>query len=172
MKVNWEEIVNYALGLATEPEAIRIESDPVALEQAMMLRRVRDAKPTAVPEEMLNRAKALQPSLPPKKIWKGILTFSSSGLGMRSAASTARDLRFEFGTAQVELRLEPIPKSNSVALVGLFQTIEASNVRVSATRSGPVWCDEGGQFELTIESEVKKLTFEDVQTGDIYEVEL
>jgi hypothetical protein len=172
MKTNWEEIVNYALGLASAQESSRVESDPVALEQAVLLRKVNASKPPAVPAEFLARAKALLPVLPTQKVWKGILTFSTSGIGMRSTASAVRDYRFEFESAQVELRVEPIPKSNKLAVIGIFQAGEATSVRVLATKSDAVLCDESGQFEIVIDSDVRTLRFEDVQSSEIYEIEI
>lgn len=172
MRPTWEQIVDYARGIAGDEAKSLIESDAVSLEKAKLLSHVQALNESEAPENWVNRAKALLPKLETGRIWIGKLVYSNSAQGFRSAATQARDLRFEFEGAQVEIRIEPIANSPKLAVVGMFTSETLRTLTVVADGSASAKCDEIGQFELAIKPNVTTLRFQDSTLGDVFEIEL
>ena len=172
MKPTWEQIVDYARGIAGDEAKSLIERDAVSLEKAKLLSHVQALNESGAPENWVNRAKALLPKLETGRVWIGKLVFSSSAQGFRSAAAQARDLRFEFEGAQVEIRIEPSANSPKLAIVGMFTSETLRAVTVVADGSVSAKCDEIGQFELAINPKVTTIRFQDSVLGEVFEIKL
>ena len=172
MKATWEEIVDYSRGIAGPQVKELVERDVESLDKAALLAKVQSLNSSEPPENWVNRAKALLPKLNIGRVWIGKMVFSSSAQGFRSGTTQARDLRFEFEGAQVELRIEPIANSSKLAAVGMFTSEAPRQLTVVVDGSTPVKCDSIGQFELTINSRSTTMRFQDSSLGDIFEIEL
>lgn len=170
MNVTWEQIVDYARGLADEPTRRAVEADPDALERARALGEVSEAKPLSPPELWMARAKALLPAHPTARTWFGRLILAPAA-GFRAGATAARDLRYEFDGPSVELRVEPVPQSNRVSIVGLVEEL-GSNAEVLIDGRVVARCDELGQFHLETTQSTRRLVFRNPTLPDLYEVEL
>ncbi len=174
MKATWGQISDYVRGIASGEDRLAVEQDPEASERIFLLRQVLAAAADPAPEFFVNRAKALLPVLPttyPR--WIGRLVFSGQGgmPGFRHGGSAARDLRFEFDDAEVELRLEPIPNTTRLSVVGLFTGPASGSISVKAGAS-EAFCDEIGEFMLEIARDEPQLTFEAAGLRGIYQVNL
>lgn len=172
MKVSWEHIVDYVRGLASEEVRSAIEANPEAMTRAQLLRHVSLSAQDPVPDMWVNRAKALLPDLPKGRPFLGNLVFESGPAGFRSGAVMARDLKFEFENAVVELRLEPMERATHIQVIGLFTSEPQRAMQVGVLGGNPIECDEFGQFELVIPRDAETLNFVDRMSGDSFLVEL
>lgn len=174
MRVDWQQIVDVARGLADAETRLAVEADPIAREHLAAMRAVVEAAETAAPESFVNRAKALQPRLgKPLPTLRARLVFASAdAAGLRSSSALSQDLRFESELGSIELRTERRADGLQQDIVGIFGGKDPQTVSVTVEGSPRVWCDEDGQFELTAPATAQTLTFVHALQGVILEVVL
>lgn len=174
MKASWEQIVDYARGIASEATRQVVEADPEAREKARALMLVGDAMHEVAPEFFINRAKALLPNLPKESTtWIGRLVLSpAAGIpGFRSAYPVASNLRYDFEQGFVELRVEPTANTGRLAVVGFAEGLDEGPLSISDGRQ-TVACDPFGEFSLEIGADVTLLVLESATTNRRFEINL
>lgn len=174
MKASWEQIVDYARGIASEAVRQMVEADPEAMEKARALHLVGGAVNETAPEFFINRAKALLPNLPSASTtWVGRLVQApSAGVpGFRSANPVASNLRYEFEEGFVELRIEPTANAGVLAVVGFAEGLDEGPLTVSDGVK-TTDCDAFGEFSLEIASDVTLLVLESATTNRRFEINL
>lgn len=173
MKPTWEQIVDYARGIAVPDIVSAVEADPDAMTKASQMHAVHEAGREEAPELWKLRAKALlvgqDRTIP---LLFGKLIPSPAGLmGLRSTASKVDSFRFEFDGALLDVRTEFDVQADKVFVAGVFETEEPVDVRVGTESEWLTSCDEDGQFSMHLDQS-RTLQFHVLQTNQIFRVEI
>ncbi len=173
MKPTWEQIVDYARGIAAPDIVLAVEADPDAMSKVSQMRAVHDAGRVEAPELWKLRAKALlvgqDRTIP---LLFGKLVPSPAGpTGLRSAASKVDSFRFEFDRAVLDVRTEFDAQADKVFVAGVFETDEPVDVRVGTELEWLTSCDEDGQFSMHLD-QTRTLQFHVLQSNQIFRVEI
>jgi hypothetical protein len=172
MSLNWEEVVAYAQGVASDEVKARIEANAKALGAAIRLTRLAEIRQDAPPDLWLDRAKALIPQRETaQQPIIGRLAFQSSGVGLRSTA-TAVELQFEADDIVVDLRIEPDRDKSKEIVVGLVTGRISCPYRVGVGGTWLTWTDDEGLFELTKKVSDRSLTLFDPMKTETITLEL
>lgn len=117
----------------------------------------RDAQ-AAVPTELLHLAKARFIANPPAREASGVaahlaqLVFDSlmqpSAAGVRSAASSCRQLMYQTGSCCIDVRIESLPEKSRISLIGQIQ----DNLSTDSMAALPVSLVEGKRTVVATET--------------------
>jgi len=173
VKITWEHLIDYARGIASPQVAAAIESDPASMKEVELLRRVHKASREEAPENWVQRAKALIPNLAKSTSpLRGRLVFQSAGpvAGFRSGTQQARQSRYEFDDATLEIRVEK--ESSGVRIAGVYESAAGSAVTVGTEKTWLTTSDEDGQFTMVLPEGEKILRLQVLEDGPLLEVEI
>jgi hypothetical protein len=166
--MDWEKLIDAARGLEeASPEMAETE-------RYALMKRMAEAGAERAEEIELNRAKALVPkgAKKPRVIWaRPLQTPTAEGFGFRSAASSARDLAYDFGHLALDLRIEPLGPSGAAMIAGAIQAEDPLRIKVLAG-DAEAMCDEHGQFAVESSEPLAQITLIDTLTGLQYRAEL
>ncbi len=166
--MDWEKTVDAARGL--EKASPDMESSP----RYALMKRVAEAAAERASEFELNRAKALVPqaAVEPRIIWaRPLPTPAAEGFGFRSAASSARDLSYDFGHLALDLRIESMGSGGALMIAGVIQAENPLRIKALAGKAEAM-CDEHGQFAFESSEPIAQVTLIDTLTGLQYRAEL
>lgn len=174
MKVTWEHIVDYARGLADVEVAKAIEADNSAMEKARSMRLVHEEAQNEAPEMWMQRAKALlvaETRTLPLLFGRLLPASSTPGAGFRSSSAAVLH-RYEFDGASLELRIDEVGPDGKIQIIGVFEGETARAIRVGTPTAWVGQCDEDGQFAVLLDADQRIILFQDVESGQQYQVEL
>ncbi len=167
--INWNDILDYVRGIASPEVRQRVEADALAMERVRLMTAVNDSLKAEMPEQYIQRAKALLPTTPDRRFITASLAYASGPAGFRAGSATARDLRFEFEGGSIELRIEQLADARQLAIVGLVSTASNSQFRVHDAKRWHA-CDEHGQFDIVVPAATRSLRFESELHSEVIEV--
>lgn len=175
MKATWEQIIDFARGVATQEVREIVESDPQALAEVGRLSHLAAAKEEPAPELWVSRAKAiLIPEVPRASAFEGILSFIRPQFqpGYRSSNSLVATAVAELGEDRIEVQISLIPGTDQVELIGIFESSKSRSLRIGTKDNWLGFTDEDGQFIIQVASTVRSLLFHILETGETYILEI
>lgn len=175
MKATWEQIFDFARGVATQEVREIVESDPQALAEVGRLSYLAAAKEEPAPELWVSRAKAILISeVPRASAFEGILSFIRPQLqpGYRSSNSLVAIAVAELGEDRIEVKITVIPGTDKLELIGIFESSKGRSLRIGSKDNWLGFADEDGQFIVQVASTVRSLLFHILETGETYILEI
>lgn len=175
MKPTWDEIVDYARGLATPEQSARIEGDKASLEIAKQFTLVAESGREQAPEMWVLRAKALlvaEARTLPLLFGRLVPASLNPAMGFRSGTASPLTKRYEFEGATLDLQIEPGKTPGTILIVGVMELPAPVQVRVGTEEDWLDACDEDGQFSLELPVSTKNLRFQDLATSQIFQISL